>query len=275
MLRAHDLILSAQTIDARSFEGRVEAAAEAGCKGIGLRWRDYDAALKAGGSDAELVRILAGHGVEVAEYEVLRDWADVDRAASARDAEERVWRMADALGGRHVIAIAGELSAPLEQVAERLAALAERGAAHGIVVALEFLPWTGIPDASTAWEIVRLSGSTNAGVLVDSWHLYRGDGDETAVRAIPADRIVALHINDADAERVGTPLEDTLHRRRVPGQGAFPLIDYVRMLDEMGVRVPFGVEVLSDGLRGLPAAVAACRAADATRSVLAEARRAR
>lgn len=271
---ADDLILSSQTVGVCSFEERVSSAAEAGCAGIGLRPRDYAAALDAGASDAELRRVLEGYGVEVAELEVLRHWAydDDERAAKGLKSEEQMWRIADALGGHHVIVIAAELPGPLELVADRLAGLADRAAAHGIVVALEFLPWTGIPDATTAWEIVRLSGHASAGVLVDSWHLYRGSGDEREVRAVPPERIVAVHIDDASAERVGTPLEDTVHHRRVPGEGAFPLVDYVRMLDEIGVRVPFGVEVLSDELRALPASEAARRACGATRRVLAEAR---
>jgi sugar phosphate isomerase/epimerase len=265
-----ELILSAQTIATDSFEERVRAAAESGCAGIGLRWVDYE---RAGEPDAEVRAVLAGHGVAVAEYEVLRHWAyDDERAERGRTTEEQVWRMADAFGGRHVIAIASEFPGPLELVAERLSALADRAAAHGLIAALEFLPWTEIPDAATAWEIVRLADHPQAGVLVDSWHLYRGAADERKVRAIPADRIVAVHIDDAGAEPVGTLLEDTLHRRRVPGEGVFPLVDYVRMLDEIGVSAPFGVEVLSDELHALPAVEAARRAVDATRAVLAAAR---
>lgn len=274
MLGAGDLILSSQTINPRSFAERVAAAATSGCAGIGLRWQDYEAARATGASDADLRAVLADHGVEVGEYEVLRHWAyDDERAERSREAEEQVWRMADIFGGRHVIVTAGRLPGPLEQVAERLAGLASRAAAHGIVVALEFLPWTEIPDATTAWEIVRLSNAANAGVLVDSWHLYRGSGDESEVRAVPPERVVAVHIDDADARQLGTSLEDTLHRRRVPGEGAFPLVDYVRMLDQMGVCVPFSVEVISDELQALPAAEAARRTVGATRRVLAEARR--
>ena len=84
---------------------------------------------------------------------------------------------------------------------------------------------------------------------------------------------MAVHVDDADAAPAGTLLDDTLHRRRVPGEGAFPLVDYVRMLDEIGVSAPFGVEVLSDELHALPAVEAARRAVDATRAVLAAARR--
>ena len=77
---------------------------------------------------------------------------------------------------------------------------------------------------------------------------------------------------DADDEVVGTLQEDTYFRRRLPGEGAFPLVDFVRALHEMGVRVPYAVEVLSDELRGLPPPEAARLAIDATRRVLAAAR---
>jgi sugar phosphate isomerase/epimerase len=269
-----DLILSFQTVKTDSFEGRVRAAAETGCAAIGISWAGYEAARAAGASDADMRSALAEHGVEVGEYEVLRHWAygDAENEARGRESEEHLWRVTDAIGGRHVIVVAAQLPDPPEATAERLSALADRAAAHGLIVAVEFLPWTELKDAATAWEIVRLADHAGAGVLVDSWHLYRGAADEAQVRAIPGDRIVAVHLDDADAEPVGTLLEDTLHRRRVPGEGALPLVDYVRMLDEIGVRVPFGIEVISDELNALPAAEAARRAVDASRAVIAEAR---
>jgi sugar phosphate isomerase/epimerase len=269
-----DLILSVQTLTTDSFEERVAAAAATGCAGIGMRWVAYEAARAAGTTDEDMRAVLAHHGVEVAEYEVLRHWAydDEERRELGRVDEERMWSMVDALGGRHAIVIAAELPDPAEVVAERLSALADRAAEHGVVVALEFLPWTEVADAATAWELVRLAGHPNAGVLVDSWHFYRGAADESQVRTIPPEKIVAVHIDDADAAPVGTLLEDTLQRRRVPGQGAFPLVDYVRMLDETGVRVPYSVEVMSDEFATLPAAEAARRAVDGTRRVFAAAR---
>jgi sugar phosphate isomerase/epimerase len=264
------LILSSRTIAVGSFEERVRAAADTGCAGLGLRWQIYEEAAAPAG---ELRAMLEEHGVAAAEYEVLGHWALADELPDrARDAEDRIWRMADALGGKHVIAVVFEEPGPREATAERLSALADRAAAHGLVVALEFLPWSPVADAEAAWELVQLAGNANAGVLVDSWHFYRGAADEAHVRAIPPERIVALHLDDADAEVVGTLSEDTWKRRRVPGEGAFPLVDFIRMLDEIGVTAPYGVEVLSDELAELPPGEAARRAVSASRTVMAAAR---
>ena len=154
--------------------------------------------------------------------------------------------------------------------AERFAALCDRAAGHGLLVAIEFLPWTGIPDARTAWEIVRRSERPNGGLLVDTWHHFRGACDEAQLRAVPPGRIVAVQLDDADAAS-GLPYEDTL-RRRLPGEGMFDLVGLVRLLDELGVDAPLSVEIISPEHHARPLVEAARRAHDATRAVLARAR---
>jgi len=267
------LILSAHTVAAAGFLSRVEAAAAAGYAGIGMRPSYYRAARDDGASDAELRSILDDHGVQVSETEVLGDWAlGGERGARSREYEEKLYGMAAALGGRHMI-VNSELEGPIEQTAERFGAVCDRAAEYGLLVGIEFLPWTSIPDAATAWEIAMIADRPNGGVLVDTWHHYRGSADAGQLLAIPGDKVVAVHFNDADEKPVGDLLDDTLHRRRLPGDGAFPLVDFVRLLDGMGVQVPYSVEVISDELAELPATEAALKAAEKTRQVLALARR--
>jgi sugar phosphate isomerase/epimerase len=263
------MILSSQTVATPLFEERVRAAAAAGCNGIGLRPKDYARAVEAGLSDETMRELLREAGVEVTEHQALRGWAADD--VSAREAEEELFTVADALGGTYVIAIAGETADGITAIARRLATLADRAVAHGLLVALEFLPWSAVPDAATAWSIVRAADHPNVGVLVDAWHLFRGPGDIEQLRAIPGDRVVAVHLADADAEPQGTLLEDTL-RRRVPGEGELPLVDFVRALDGIGVGVDYAVEVLSREQQELPPREAAWRAAEGARRVLAAAR---
>ncbi len=267
-----DLIMSVQTVSTSDFSARVEAAAQAGYSGIGMRPSTYRQARQQGGTDTQLRTILDSYGIQVAELEVLGGWAQGGKAGErSRAYEERLFEIADALGGRHLIANT-ELEQPLEVTAELFGALCDRAAAYGLLVGIEFLPWTSLPDVTTAWDIVRTANRSNGGVLVDTWHHYRGSADDDQLRAVPGEKIVAVHFNDADSEPVGDLLEDTLHRRRLPGQGAFPLVDFVRNLDEMGVRVPYSVEIISDELAALPAAEAARLSADTTRSILERAR---
>jgi sugar phosphate isomerase/epimerase len=261
------MILSSQTIATESFEERVTAAAAAGCSGIGLRPKDYARARVAGLSDDDMRALLAEHGVAVAEHQALRTWADSD-GEDARD----LYAVADALGGSYVIAIAPELPEGRDAAAERLAAVADEAAGHGLDVALEFIPWSGVPDPETAWQLVRTADRPNLGVLADAWHLFRGAGGIDQLRAVPGERVTAVHLADADAEVVGTLTEDTVSRRRVPGEGAFPLVEFVRTLDEIGSSAEFAVEILSDEQRALPPAEAARRAAEGARRVIESAR---
>jgi sugar phosphate isomerase/epimerase len=43
-----------------------------------------------------------------------------------------------------------------------------------------------------------------------------------------------------------------INRRRLPGEGEFPIVDYVAVCRELGYDGPWGVEVLSEELRNLP-----------------------
>ncbi len=135
------MILSSQTIATESFEERVRAAADAGCAGIGLRAKDYTRARAAGLSDDDMRALLAQHDVVVAELQALRTWADPDGDEAEAEA---LYAVADAVGGSYVIAIAPELPEGEGGAAERLAAVADDAAGHGLTVALEFIPWTGV-----------------------------------------------------------------------------------------------------------------------------------
>ena len=68
------------------------------------------------------------------------------------------------------------------------------------------------------------------------------------------------------------PIEETMRRRLLPGEGAIDLVGIARILDEQGAPAPIGVEIFSDALAALPAKEVARRAGDAARAVLARAR---
>ena len=283
-LGADDLIASYYTLSGAgvgeparfSFEERVAAAAAAGFSGIGMLSDDYAACRATGRSDAAMRRVLDDYGIQVAEAEFLFDWGRSDeRAAVSRGVEDRLYAIADAFGVHHLnvgdISPAGD-GVPLDMVAERFAALCDRAATHGLLVAIEFLPWSNIPDAEAAWEIARLAGRPNGGLLVDAWHYFRGAADPEQLRAVPGDRIFAVQLDDAAAERVGALYEDTL-RRQLPGEGVFDLLGLVRLLDDMGIQVPLSVEIISPQHHARPLDEAARGAYDAACALLARARR--
>jgi sugar phosphate isomerase/epimerase len=268
-----NLFLCASTIDRAGFRERVAAARAGGYTGIGMRPGHHERAAAEGFTDADLRAMLADAGLELVEIGFLAGWWETgEPAARSRSHEEGLYRLKEALGGRHMMLIGGPLTDPVEAVAERFAGVCDRAAAHGLLVGLEFLPWTETCDAGTAWRIAELAGRTNGGVVLDTWHHFRGTADDDHIAAIPADRVIAVQFSDGELRPVGTDLEDTFGRRRLPGSGDFDLRRFVRLVEGMGVTAPVGVEVLSDELRALPAEEVARRAAAATRSMLADAR---
>ncbi|MGY1722255.1 sugar phosphate isomerase/epimerase family protein [Blastococcus sp. SYSU DS0533] len=264
------LYLCASTIDDADLDTRIAAAVAAGYAGIGLRPGHLARALAGGGTVADVRAKLADAGLELVEIGFLAEWwhGDDVRAARTLEHERALHRLKDEVGGRHVMVIGGPLEQPLDVVAERFAGVCDRAAEHGLVVGLEFLPWTDTDSAVRAWDVVRTAGRPNAGIVLDTWHHVRGSRTLTDLDAVPPERVVAVQLSDGPLAPVGTELEDTFRRRQLPGHGEFDLTTLLRRVLELGVRAPLGVEVLSDELRARSPQVAAAAAADATRALL-------
>jgi len=267
------LYLCASMIEDASFPERVDAAAGAGYAGIGLRPTHYKKARAAGLSDADMAALLATRGVELLEIGFVADWWESgEKAERSRAYEQVLFRLADTLGGRHVVLLSGPTAAGTEALAERFAGVCDRAAEHGLRVAVEPLPWTDMHDLATVGEILALADRPNGGVVLDAWHYHRGGSTPDMLRALGPDRVVTLQLSDGSYERVGTDLEDTFHRRALAGQGEFGIAGFLALVGSLGIDCPLGVEVLNDELRALPPAESAALGVAATLEVLSDAR---
>jgi sugar phosphate isomerase/epimerase len=267
-----DLILSHFSLGRfRPFEERVRAAAEAGFAAMGLYIGDYERLLAEGARDADLRAVLDHYGLRVVEIEALRGWSSRTGRDAYRQTEQRVFAMSDALGPGHHVQVVGPYTGTLDDAAEDFAGVCDRAAEHGLAAAIEFLPeMSNIPDAATAMQIVTNAGRANGGICLDSWHHFRGANDDDMLRAIPADRIFTVQFDDGPRQRVDPDYyTDCTRYRQVPGDGDFDLAGFLRLVAEMGVRLPLSVEVMSVSLQDRPAAEIARRLADATRAVVA------
>jgi sugar phosphate isomerase/epimerase len=265
--------LCASMIEDASFEERVDAAAAAGYSGIGLRPTHYKKARATGLSDVDMVALLADRGIELLEIGFVADWWESGgKAERSRAYEQGLYRLADTLGGRHVVLLSGPLGAGTEALAERFAGVCDRAREHGLRVAVEPLPWTDMHDLAIVGEILALAGRPNGGIVLDSWHFHRGGSIPDMLRALGPDQVVTLQLSDGSYRRVGTDLEDTFHRRALAGHGGFGIPGFLALLDSLGVDCPLGVEVLNDELRALPPAESAALGLAATLEVLSDAR---
>ncbi len=285
-LGPHDLVLCSGSFGWQvPLADRIRAASRAGFRGLSVWARDYEQARASGLSDADLRTLLGDYGVEVAELDGAWSWLpgadrrvppEEDPAGFFRAREDDLYRVADAIGGRSLNAIdafGGDWA--LDAAAEAFAALCDRAADHGLLVHLEFLPWTRVPDVATAWEIARRAERANAGIVLDSWHFFRGNPDWATLATLPGERVTAVQLSDAPARPGSDPIAETLHERRLPGEGDFDLPRLVAALRAIGARAPLGVEVFSDALHALEPQEVARRAEEAMERLLAASERVR
>src|SRR5262249_30773651 len=159
-----------------------------------------------------------------------------------------MFAIADALGARSINAadvLGGSWS--VDDAADAFAGLCDRAAEHGLLVHLEFLPWSRIPDLATAWEVVRGADRANGGVAIDAWHWFRSPtpSDLTTLRAIPGDKVLGIQLDDAPVEPEANLMSATLHERLLPGEGAIDLAALLGALRDIAAVAPIGVEVFS------------------------------
>jgi sugar phosphate isomerase/epimerase len=256
------------------FDERVVAAAEAGFAGIGLFVEEY-ARLRdeEGRKPADIRAQLDDHGLVLADIETVRGWCDAGGQPNeqCRRFETLAYEMADEIGARYMQAI-GPYDGTLEQAVTAFGALCDRAAGHGLLVGIEWLPFTNITTAADAQAIVEGAGRANGGYCADIWHHRRGANDEAMLRRLDGARIFAIQMNDGPMKpNLDDYKEDCMLFRVPPGEGEFDAVGFMRLLAEMGVRSPISLEVCSTDLWQAPAGEAARRAADGMRGVLAAA----
>jgi sugar phosphate isomerase/epimerase len=267
MVDVAPLVVSSYTLGTEvGFRDRARAAAGAGFDGIGLRAENYRAA---GLDDTAMLAAAERHGVRILEVEYLTGWGTpADRDGAQQEKERTVFHMARAFGVRHLNAGLLE-KLPLDVMTEAFAALCER-AGPDLMVALEFMPYSGVPDLATAWRIVE--GVPNAGLIVDGWHWARAGQKPTDLDEVPAERIVSVQLGDVRAEPMEPLRAESLGHRLPPGKGYGDTTGLVRALAAHGVNpAVMAVEVISDELVARGVDVAAQVTADAAREVLARA----
>jgi sugar phosphate isomerase/epimerase len=266
---APPLVVSSYTLGTEvGFEGRVRAAAAAGYDGIGLRAENYWDAQAAGLDDTAMLEIAAEHGVPVLEVEYITAWGTPeDRDAAQQEKEQAVFHMARAFGVQHLNTGLLE-KLPLDVMIDAFAALCDR-AGGDLTVALEFMPYSGVPDLATAWQILDDADRGNSALIVDVWHWARAGMTPADLDPVPADRIVALQLCDVLEHPMDPLRAESLGHRLPPGQGYGDPVGVVRALRDKGAQPRVvTAEVISDELVSRGVDTAAQITADAAREVL-------
>ena len=226
---------------------QVAAAADAGYPMVSPDVFSIRAYLAAGGSLTALADALSGHGLACLDLAGLTIGADEDR--TKREADELL-EMARALGTRWMQVRV------VDEVDDRIRSLfgwsADHFGASGVGLAVEFSPLTMVKTIADARGLLAGAGDdARTGLIVDTWHFFRGDDCWRDLEALPVDELAFVQFSDG-LPAGPEPGYDTLHRRALPGDGEFDLVRFTECFAAKGFRGPVSVEVLSEELRVMP-----------------------
>ncbi len=111
-----------------------------------------------------------------------------------------------------------------------------------------------------------LSVSSNAGLILDTWHWHHAGADPEWIRGVPADRILDVHLSDSPS----APPEDIRDAQRLlPGHGVIDLRLFFQLLEQKQYAGAVAVEVFG-GLAHKTPVDAARLAWEASRTVLTD-----
>ena len=211
-----------------------------------------------------LIRRLDDSPIDVFDLEIIRLGADFDSKSYVPLLE------AGARLGVKAVLVGGD-DRDRSRLTDSYARLAELCAQYGIVASLEFMPWTAVPDAATAVEIVSQADGPARSVLVDGLHVGRSSTTLDDLAAIPREWLHYAQMCDGsvpaptdDAELIRQAREERL----VPGSGGIPLADIWATLP---AGLPVSIELPNEPLRRVVGTDAwLARLVAATREVLAQ-----
>lgn len=235
------------------FKDRVEAAAKAGFKGLGLWHADLDHILERR-SLKEMKQILDDNGIKYLELEFLTGWfMDGEKKKESDIQRRKLLTAAEVLGAKHVKV--GDFSHEefsMPRVTEAFAALCAAAAERGTRIGFELMPFAMIDTLKDSLAMVEGAGATNGGIVFDLWHLVKLGIPYEEVSRVPAEYIVGVELNDGTFEAPWSLHEDTINHRRLCGEGEFDIGGFIDSVRLAGYEGPWGIEVLSEDLRQKP-----------------------
>ena len=272
-LNSEDLVLCAGTLKSTPILDRIAPIVAAGFQGTSAFTTDVQEAEAAGVSPKELGRRLADAGLGVAEMDMVSNWfpsAEKGPGLLAFSDEEAL-AYAEALGARSLTAVVFATSPSQDELVDSFASLCDRAAERGLLVHLEFIPFTKVRTIGDAAAIVEAAGRPNGGIMLDAWHLLRSGGAAEEVEAV-ANRIFGVQLDDAPEQAENNLVAETMLRRLLPGEGNADVPSIIRALRKGGSTAPLGVEVFSETLATLEPAEVARRAFEAASSCVEKSR---
>jgi 4-hydroxyphenylpyruvate dioxygenase len=230
---------------------KLEAIAAAGFTGVEIFESDL---LSFNGTPKDVAAMVAELGLKIVTFQPFRDFEGMPEPQRTRTFA-RAERKFDLMGelGCDLLMICSNVAPDSLGGIDRAAAdfheLGERAQKRGIKVGFEALAWgRHINDYRDVWEVVRRADHPAIGVTLDSFHILARKTDLKAIRSIPRDKIALVQLADAPWLEMDV-ISWSRHFRCLPGQGDFPLTEFMDAVFATGYAGLLSLEIFNDQFR--------------------------
>ena len=226
----------------------IELAARAGYKGLEPWMMEIESYLKEGNSIASLKKLANDAGITLVDCIGFPTWMAQDEEKSKAgfiQMEKEMGILAE-LGCTRVAAPAIGAEAPLDllKAGERYKKLLDLGRKTGVMPQLEF--WGAYPaffHLSQALAVAAAADDSDAKILADVYHLFRGGSGFEGLKLIDGQAISIFHLNDFPKDIPRTSQQDK--DRVFPGDGAAPLQSLSDTLRKKGGEIVLSLELFN------------------------------
>ena len=232
--------LNLATIRPASFVRKLEAAAGAGFRAVGL-W--YDEFRRLSDEERQEFRLS---GLAVSEVVGATGWMDPDRMSRtiALARAEEMFEEIVKVGSPVVVAEPDPRAADITRAAGEFRELCRLARPFSVRVGLHF---DGLADTinniAAAWQVVEASEAPNGGLVLDSFQCYRGGSTPDMLELVPAERIFLVQLSDC----MDLPRYELTDRHRLyPGAGAIPLDPLLSALGGKGYDGYYSLELMNE-----------------------------
>ena len=239
-----------------TLEAKLAAAARAGFRAIEIFENDLTFF---SGRPRDVRTRAQDLGLEIIALQPMRDFEGMPGPMRARNFEraQRKFDLMEELGTRALCIcsnVSEDSTGDFGVLANDLGELADLAAQRGFSIGYEALAWgRHVKDWMQAWDIVRAADRANLGIVLDSYHICVRKNPLAPIAEIPANRIALVQIADAP-DIVMDPMSLSRHHRCFPGQGDYPIREFLGHCVAAGYDGPLSLEIFNDQFRGAPAA---------------------
>jgi 2-keto-myo-inositol isomerase len=235
------------TLSHLDYETQLRVSNQAGFKAVGLLMTRLEEYLYSGHTLDDARDCLIKNDLEVAELVFFPDWisakgrarrqmlARAEYVCSLMEWMECPVLNANTLGGGVY---------DLSLIQENFNEICQIGVKYGAKIGIEYLPWTSVDTIKKAWEIVSGVNCSNGGIILDTFHYFKGHPSRDELEEVPIEKIFIVHLDDVEDVEADL-LTLTRKHRLPPGEGIFVFDEVLEYLFAGGYEGYYSLEILN------------------------------